>query len=184
MEGKMLASSGAMPTYRKTDKGQAEIETRAFRLSPRLRTPLIMVDGRRNEDELRKLIPQPEETLQALLDQGFIEVVAGSAEPRSSSESASSSKHAASAAATVDVALDLDEAPVPMRFEDLRRQAVRSLIDQVGPAAEGVAMKMEKTRNVQELRPLLAVARDILSTSAGPSSAAAFTARYITPLRS
>ncbi len=78
----------------------------------------------------------------------------------------------------------MNESPVPMRFEDLRRQAVRSLIDQVGPAAEGVAMKMEKTRNVQELRPLLAVARDILSTSAGPSSAAAFTARYITPLRS
>ena len=35
-----------------------------------------MVDGRRSDDELRKLISQPDETLQALLDQGFIEVVA------------------------------------------------------------------------------------------------------------
>jgi hypothetical protein len=180
----MLASSGVMPTYRKTDKGQAEIETRAFRLSPRLRTPLIMVDGRRNEDELRKLIPQPDETLQALLDQGFIEVVAAPAESRSSSESSSSSKHAAAATAAAEPAADLNALPLPMRFEDLRRQAVRSLIDQVGPAAEGVAMKMERTRNLQELRPLLSVARDILSTSSGSAAAATFAARFITPLRS
>ena len=170
-----------MPTYRKTDKGLAEIETRAFRLSPRLRTPLIMVDGRRNEDELRRLIPQTDEMLQALLDQGFIEVVAAPADARSGVASTSPAKlssETASVPATIATAT-----PEPIRFEDLRRHAVRSLIDQVGPAAEGVALKMEKTRNLQELRPLLGVARDILSGSAGSAAAAAFTARYIAPLR-
>ena len=177
----MLASSSAMPTYRKTDKGQAEIETRAFRLSPRLRIPLIMVDGRRNEDELRKLIAsQPDETLQALLDQGFIEVVAAPPGARASSEA----KPATEVAPAAEGATDPTSIPAPMRFEDLRRQAVRSLIDQAGPAAEGVALKMEKTRNLQELRPLLSVARDILSTSTSQAAAAAFAARYITPPRS
>jgi len=45
-------------------------------------------------------------------------------------------------------------------------------------------LKMEKARNQQELRPLLSVARDILSTCAGSEAAAEFAARYITPLRS
>ena len=71
-----------------------------------------------------------------------------------------------------------------MRFEDIRRQAVRTLTDHLGPAAEGVALKIEKARTPQELRPLLGVARDILSTSIGPAAAAEFAARYITPLRS
>ncbi len=42
--------------YRKTAKGHSEIETRAHRLAPRLRSALIMVDGRRSDDEVRKLI--------------------------------------------------------------------------------------------------------------------------------
>jgi len=178
----MLASLSTMPTYRKTEKGQAEIETRAFRLSPRLRTPLIMVDGRRNEDELRRLISsQPDETLQTLLDQGFIEVVAAPADARATGQASGSTKPAA---ATVPVEEPVvDGSATPMRFEDLRRQAVRSLIDQAGPSAESIALKMEKTRNVQELRPLLSVARDILSTSTGSAAAAAFDARYIAPLR-
>jgi hypothetical protein len=171
----MHASSDVMPTYRKTDKGLAEIETRAFRLSPRLRTPLIMVDGRRDEAELRRLIPsQADETLQALLDQGFIEVVAPA-------EAAGSSQRAAAAAPPAESASEVKGLPPSMRFEDLRREAVRSLIDQAGPAAEGVAIRMEKTRNIQELRPLLNVARDILSTSTGPAAAAAFDAKFITP---
>ena len=180
----MLASSAAVPTYRKTDKGQSEIETRAFRLSPRLRTPLIMVDGRRNQAELRTLIPsQPDETLQALLDQGFIEVVEAPADAPTSSPTSSSTRSSV-AAPTPEAATRPTALPVPIRFEDIRRQAVRSLIDQVGPAAEGVALKMEKARNQQELRPLLSVARDILSTCTGSASAAEFAGRYITPLRS
>ena len=38
--------------YDKTAKGREEIATRCHRLAPRLRTLLVMVDGRRPEDEL------------------------------------------------------------------------------------------------------------------------------------
>jgi len=62
--------------YRKTAKGQAEIETRAHRLPPRLRSALILVDGRRSDEELQRLIlVQPQQMLQQLDAQGFIEVI-------------------------------------------------------------------------------------------------------------
>jgi hypothetical protein len=62
--------------YRKTPKGVAEIETRAHRLSPRVRSTLILVNGKRDVDDVRALVAQPaEETLSRLAEQGFIEAV-------------------------------------------------------------------------------------------------------------
>ena len=64
-----------MPTvYRKTTKGAAEIATRANHLAPRLRSALIVVDGKRSSAELVKLIPgSGEEALLTLLKAGYIE---------------------------------------------------------------------------------------------------------------
>ncbi len=60
--------------YRKTPKAAAEIATRANQLAPRLRAALIVVDGKRSEAELFKLIPgQAVETLLTLLEAGYIE---------------------------------------------------------------------------------------------------------------
>ena len=68
--------------FRKTAKGQAEIETRADRLPPRLRTALILVDGRRDGVALAKFCPSdPESTLAGLLDGGYIEMVEPPAAP-------------------------------------------------------------------------------------------------------
>ena len=71
-----------MPTiYRKTPKGQAEVETRADRLPPRLRGALILVDGRRSEDDLTKLVPNDAaQVLRSPLD-GHARGVAGDAAP-------------------------------------------------------------------------------------------------------
>ena len=61
--------------YRKTAKGQAEIDTRAHRLLPRLRQALILVDGRKPDTELEKLIlADPKATLESLERDGFIEI--------------------------------------------------------------------------------------------------------------
>ena len=59
--------------FRKTTKGATEIETRALRLPPRLRTALILVDGKRNDEELSAMIlSEPTATLASLLSDGFI----------------------------------------------------------------------------------------------------------------
>jgi hypothetical protein len=62
--------------YRKTPKGQAEIETRAHRLPPRVRGALILVDGKRDVDDVQAIVAaRAEETLFQLAQQGFIEAV-------------------------------------------------------------------------------------------------------------
>lgn len=68
--------------YRKTERGQTEIATRQYKLAPRLRSALVVVDGKRSQFELASMIAgEPQETLQALLEAGFIELADGAAPP-------------------------------------------------------------------------------------------------------
>jgi hypothetical protein len=151
--------------FRKTAKGVTEIETRAHRLAPRLRSALIMVDGKRSDADLRPLITQqPDETLAALAEQGFIEIVA-----------------AAPAMAPLPRAA-VPPAAVPVRpaldFETRRRAAVRGLNDLLGPAAETLAIRMERARSAEELRPLLATAVQLVANARGRSAADDYAARF------
>ena len=60
--------------YRKTERGLTEIATRQYKLAPRLRSALVVVDGKRSQLELAAMIAgEPQETLRALLEAGFIE---------------------------------------------------------------------------------------------------------------
>jgi hypothetical protein len=154
--------------YRKTERGQVEIDTRVNRLAPRLRTALILVDGVRSDADLHKLIfAQPDETLQALLEQAYIEVVV-SASARSAAPGAGP--------VSVDVVVPL----VSQRgFENRRRLAVRHLIDNMGPAGETIAMRIEKSQSWEELRPLLEAAQGSLQRMRGPGAAADFATLFI-----
>jgi hypothetical protein len=154
--------------YRKTERGQVEIDTRVNRLAPRLRTALILVDGVRSDADLHKMIfAQPEETLQALLEQGYIELVASS-----------TARPAAPGAGPVVV--DVVVPIVSQRgFENRRRLAVRHLIDNMGPAGETIAMRIEKSQSWDELRPLLEAAQGSLQRMRGPGAAADFATLFI-----
>ena len=150
--------------FRKTAKGVTEIETRAHRLTPRLRGALIMVDGKRSDADLRPLITQqPDETLAALAEQGFIEIVATApataAQPRAAVQPAAAAR------------------PV-MDFETRRRVAVRGLNDLLGPAAETLAIRMERARSAEELRPLLATAVQLVGNARGRGAADDYAARF------
>lgn len=157
--------------YRKTAKGQAEIETRVHRLPPRLRTALILVDGRRDEDDLRKLIPgEPEATLKTLIDDGFIEAASVPAEkPRSAA--AASGTRAAEAG---------PKSPFnPKAFEQHRQAAVRALNDLLGPFAEAAAVKIERCKTWDELMPALEFAQRTIVNARGESAAAEFGRQFI-----
>lgn len=145
--------------YGKTAKGLAEIETRAHRLTPRMRSALIMADGKRDIDTLRALVgQQAEDNLRELADQGFIAPVGEVAPP-------------AAPAATPGPAVGAD-------FEGNRRAAVRALTDLIGPAAEMMSIKMEKAKGPAELTPLLLQATQVISAMRGRAAAAAYAQRF------
>jgi hypothetical protein len=157
--------------YRKTAKGLTEIETRAHRLPPRLRSALILVDGRRDVNDLKPLITQQaEETLSSLAEQGFIEAVGETARSAPPPPAAAPAPAPAPAAASTAAAGN--------DFDSTRRAAVRELNDQLGPAAEGLSIKMEKARNLGELMPLLVQGAQSIAAMRGRSAGEAFAKRF------
>ncbi|MCS4280444.1 MULTISPECIES: hypothetical protein [Stenotrophomonas] len=70
--------------HAKTAAGRQEIEDRARRLPPALRSILLMVDGQRDDTALTALLPglrAPDDALAQLSAMGLIEIVGGSAAP-------------------------------------------------------------------------------------------------------
>ena len=155
--------------YRKTDKGISEIETRANRLTPRLRTALIMVDGKRSGDDLRTLCGgEPDEVLGALEAQGYIEVIGTVVD-----------RPIAAAAPTPGAASPTKPAAKAMSWEDKRRQAVRYLNDALGPTAEALVLKIEKAGSWDELKPHLEMGEHFVRSARGASAARDFAAKFI-----
>lgn len=152
-----------MPTlFRKTALGQTEIETRALRLPPRLRSLLILIDGKRDSAALATLVPQQlEAALQELHGLGLVETIEPAAPP-------------------APVRPVAPPAPSPAAaFEQLRREAVRALNDALGPHAESLALRMEKARTPEELRPLLTQATQALDNLRGRAAGAAYAQKFL-----
>lgn len=160
-----------MPTiFRKTAKGAAEIETRAHRLTPRMRSMLILVDGKRDADDLRQMITQQaDETLKALAEQGFIEAVGETM--RGSAAGAAAAAESASAAPAPSAAPGKD-------VNVVRKAAIRMLTEILGPTADTLAMRMEKARSMDELKPLLGQAAKLILAARGRSAAEAYAAMF------
>ncbi len=164
-----------MPTtYCKTAKGLAEIQTRAHKLAPRLRHALILVDGRRTDLELRTLLLQaPDETLAALHEQGFIEV---------STDWAAAAPARAQSPAAQDPWFPPAPSAPPARavfsLAQMRLDAARLLNDQLGPAAETVAMRIERCQTPAELRAALQQAAQAIANTRGRQAAEAYLARF------
>lgn len=159
--------------YSKTADGQNEIETRARRLSPRARSTLILVDGKRSEAELGKLVQQADETLQALLEAGLIEVVASS-KAAPARETAVAPPVAAPAPASGMAVVE---------FEATRRDAVRAINDLLGPEAETLALRMERATDADQLRVALERAVAYIANARGGGAAAQFAGKFLSNLQ-
>jgi hypothetical protein len=146
--------------YRKTDKGQTEIATRAYRLVPRLRSALILVDGKRSDEDLNKLIlPPADGVLATLLGDGFIEALGGAQEPAAAAASA--------AGATVPPVAPPPPAPVTLSLDETRRRAVRWISDRLGPYGDPLNMRIEKVKTQDDLRAALELADSFVRQQLG-----------------
>lgn len=151
--------------YRKTELGQAEIATRALRLPLRVRQALILVDGKRSDGELRKLIPPPaDEVLQALLDVECIEPIGGG-----NSAAAAGAPAAAAASGPPQAA-----APVVLTLPETCQRAVRWLSNNLGPYADPLSLRIEKAKNREDMRSALVLAGTFVRQQRGAASAAEF----------
>lgn len=146
--------------YKKTAKGQTEIETRVNRLVPRLRTSLILVDGKRTDDELRTMIAvDADQVLATLLTDGYIEIISTTPPPRPAPAAS--------------------DGPSPRKIEETRRAAVRFLNDHLGPSAESLALKIERAQNWGELKPHLEMAEHFLRAGRGPAIGQEFADKFL-----
>ncbi len=175
--------------YRKTLKGLTEIDTRAQRLNPRLRSLLILVDGKRDVAAIRALVQQPtEDALEALAHQGFIEALPPSPKSAPASQPAAmtyrpvqASNEAVWTSAAAPLPAPAARAPLQtLPFATLRATAVRELIDVMGPAGDGLAMRMEKARSMPELQPLLVTATRMMTDFGARAAAERYTQRFLT----
>lgn len=151
--------------YHKSVKGTEAIATRQHGLAPKLRSILILIDGKRSFEDLAKLsqmLGDTEQLLGQLLDQGFIEpgAAAAPAAPVSSAP-------APLAAAKGHHAVSLTEA---------QRFAVRRLTDIMGPNAEELCLRIEAARNVHDLQVAIARAEGTLRQFVNSHTAAEFMA--------
>lgn len=143
---------------KKTDKGRAEVQTRAFHVGPRERSILIMVDGKTpTRVLLAKLsfMQKADEILDELCVGGFIDI-GGSAND-------------GTGAASMPRLTPLTE---EMRT---RRQFARAYILQTfGPSGDYMALRLEGCNSRESLLPLLEECREYIEIGAGRQKAQDF----------
>jgi len=137
-----------------------------------------LVDSKRDHDQLLAMCPGPgEEILSFLLAQGFIEATGRSGTP--AAPPASKPAATASGAATVPVPpRAMPEQLIDAALTARRLAAVRELNEILGPTGESIAIKMERARDVVELRQLVRVAVQVIANARGNAVADGYAQRH------
>ena len=155
--------------YSKTPKGVAEIAARSAQLPMTTRRVLIMVDGRRTVDELAVLLrPGEIDTVMTQLES------AGLIQRSSSSHSLdvpTVGGREMDAMPTTQGAPSSDDTN-PMTLEEAKRRAVRELTDRLGPDAEGLAIRIENCRTIEDFRERVREAERFVTAALGQAAAA------------
>jgi hypothetical protein len=129
--------------YRKSARANEALAARDRSLTPKLRSLLILVDGKRTHSELAQMTMQADVTplLDQLIEMGMLEE--GTPAPMTPA-------NGAPAAAAPGPA---QGATVPL--VEAQRFAARRLTDLLGPSAEDMCMKIESTRNAQDFMAVI-----------------------------
>jgi hypothetical protein len=126
--------------FAKTPKGQEEIANKSGGLSPRVRRALIMIDGKRNVDELRSMLQSDDlqHTLGMLEEDGYIAVASsGKSEPLPS----------------ITAFSELPATPDPVRLQQARNFMTNTLNAFVGALGTSALLtRIEAAQSHQDLR--------------------------------
>ncbi|MFC7517693.1 hypothetical protein ACFQUU_22035 [Herbaspirillum sp. GCM10030257] len=163
--------------FDKTDKGREEIATRKHHLAPRLRSLLVMIDGKHTaEDLLQKVsgIGLTEQNLNDLHEQGFIHAKAETIVTTASgmpvaAEPVTQVAPTASAAANPDVHAVLPEGQ--SQFEAIYRFYTETIKSTIGLRGYGLQLKVEKSSSIDEFRQLRQPYLEAVLKAQGPEMA-------------
>lgn len=146
--------------FQKSEKGADALARRDHSVAPKLRSLLIMVDGKRSFDELQQLgcmFGNTEELLTQLHDMGLVEP-----------------SHAAQRSGPASAPVPLASVNPAVSLSEAQRLAVRRLTDLMGPSAEDLCMRIESARTPTDFMTLVKRAELMLRDFGGASLASSF----------
>ena len=155
--------------YRKTARGAAEVKERRAKLSPRLRTMLILVDGTATRAKLAQdaaRVGAPADFLDQLAAAGLVERLGGVA-PREA-------QRAAAPAAPAD---EFE------RFRAAKQFMNDTIVDALGIKSFFFTMKLERAGVLADLRDLAGPYREAIAKARGEAEAELLATRLEAMLR-
>ena len=158
--------------YHKTAKGSEAIATRQHGLTPKQRSMLIMIDGKRGFEELVRIsqaLGDTEQLFGQLLEQGLIEPVEGA------TAAPTPAPAAAPTAASAPAAGVAASAPA-ITLKEAQRYTVRKLLDILGPNAEDFCLRIEAAKNVHDFQVAVQKAEGMVRQFKGNQRAQDFAA--------
>ena|SRR5688572_18627515 len=138
----------------KTSKGVEEIETRKHKLDAKLRPILIAINGKLKASELASqfaALGDANALLDDLLKQGFVRASAGTPPTAAGGGAAD-----------------------PAKLKKAISEAARFISEALGPGGDGINMKIESMKSLDELNAFLDSQRDMLDSALGKIKAAQF----------
>ncbi|HEY8356894.1 MAG TPA: hypothetical protein VIL30_05480 [Ramlibacter sp.] len=162
--------------YHKSARGAEALATRSAALSPKQRSMLILINGRRPYGELAQLgqgLGDPELLMTQLADEGFIEAASASASaptepaPLMPAEAPRTDASGGTRLGPTELAVPLPQA---------KQFAARRLQDMLGPTADEMCQRIDAARSPQEFRAAIRRTETLLREIVGPQLAQQFTA--------
>jgi hypothetical protein len=142
------------PVFDKTEKGREEIATRKHHLAPRLRTLLVLIDGKQGKDELLKKVAGlglGEESIDELARNGFIGITsAPHAADVPQAVAAAEANMSPATTAPVEAVLP----PGENQFQAIYHFYTETIKSTIGLRGYGLQLKVEKATSIDEFRAL------------------------------
>lgn len=173
----------------KTEKGSTVVKSRDRELTPRLRSMLIMADGRQTVAQLQSAAAQvgaPDDFLQTLLDLGLVQL--RTVNPSRGGNTARGGEPAAVAAAPAlaaetRAAPPADAADAASRLRAAQKFMNDAVADALGVRAVFFTLKLERCFTREDLQALLPEFTRLLTKAKGEAGAAALEQRARALLR-
>ena len=146
--------------FDKTDKGREEIATRKYRLASRLRTLLVLVDGKHDERDLLAKVAGlglDQQNLAELLRDGFIAATGNTDNATEQTGTPASSGAAAAGAASNGVLEDGTSALLPPgqnQFEAIYHFYNETIKSTIGLRGYALQLKVERADTIEDFRGL------------------------------